>query len=306
MKRRAGISLFLAIILTLLFYSCSGCGRLNTTIEKKPVTIGEIPIDNEGISTLVYVKQPEALLAIRKQIDSFYQHAPINATQKEISDNFEQIFIAEEAYTVQLLQEIYKQSSLETIRALKAEDAAYQTYHDALIKAFRKLNERLDGFDGSAWPMAILVFAIDDTKMRQESLFGLINDTLKVATEGITPSHIQAEYSRFLGNLHEEAEYYSVKEQKKALQSDLKAWEKWMSTRATVSASLDGEQKQIYDRMTDYIMKGKFLAVNNEYQGYTICPDYVCQLRLNYSNTLDEIIATCFSDRLREFFTKNN
>lgn len=79
-----------------------------------------------------------------------------------------------------------------------------------------------------------------------------------------------------------------------------------MSTRATVSATLDGEQKQIYDRMTDYIMKGKLLAVNNEYQGYTISPDYVCQLFLNYSNTLDEITATCFSDRLREHLAEGN
>ena len=228
----------------------------------------------------------------------------MNETQTEINDSYGQIFNLEKAYTEQLLQEIYKKSSQKTIRALKAEDVAYQAYHDALINAFRKLNERLDGFDGSAWPMSILAFAIEDTKMRQESLFGLINDTLNVATEIITRSHIQSEYSRFMGNLHEEAEYYSVNEQKKALQSDQKAWEKWMSTRATVSSTLDGEQKQIYDRMTNYIMKGKLLAINNEYQGYVLCPFYIWELRLDYSNTLDEITATCFTDRLREYIGK--
>lgn len=306
MEHRAGITILLSIIPTLLFYSCSGCSRTNAVLEDGTLTIENRTVVKEELSTPVYVAQPIELLAIRRQLDSLYQYDPINATQKEINDSFKQILIREKAYTEQLLHEIYKQSSQKTIRELKAEDAAYQTYHAALINAFRKLNERLDGFDGSAWPMAILSFAIDDTKLRQESLFCMINDTLKVAVEKVAPFHIQSEYSRFLGNLHEEVGYYSVKEQEDALQSEQKAWEKWMSTRARVSSSLDDNQKQIYDRMTDYIMKGKLLAINNEYQGFTMCPDYICRLCLNYSNTLDEITKTCFSDRLREYFAKDN
>ena len=224
----------------------------------------------------------------------------------EINYNCEQIFIAEKAYTEQLLQEIYRQSSPQTIRVLKAEQTAYLAYHDALVNSFITLFERPNGLSGSCLPMSILEFSIDDMKMRQESLFGLINDTLTVAVEQITPSYIQAEFSRFKGVLGEDEESYPLKDKLRALQSDQKAWEKWMTTRATVSSTLEGEQKQIYDKMTNYIMKGKLLAINNQYEGYVVCPYYIWRLRLDYSNTLDEIQATCFSDRLEDYYAKDN
>lgn len=201
----------------------------------------------------------------------------------------------------QLLKEIYKKSSCETIRALQAEQAAYLAYHDVLVNAFRVLYERLDGMDGSAWPMEVIGFSIADTRMRRESLFCLIKDTLTFDTERITRSHIAAEFSRFKGGQDMAEEYHSREERVKALNQDERAWNKWMSARANVSSTLRGENKRAYDKMTNYIMKGKLLAVNNEYAGYLVGPYYVNDLQYDYTNTLEEIQASCYLERLREF-----
>ena len=74
-----------------------------------------------------------------------------------------------------------------------------------------------------------------------------------------------------------------------------------MSARANVSSTLRGEKKRAYDKMTNYIMKGKLLAVNNEYAGYLVGPYYVNDLQYDYTNTLEEIQASCYLERLREF-----
>jgi hypothetical protein len=225
----------------------------------------------------------------------------------------------QEFYDRVLVRESIRQSSPSIVNALEKEEMAWQSYHKELDSTFRVLDGNPSGAVGSAWPMAISGIAKDNAEMREESMldyyYALTNSVEDITRReeckcrngqenqgGFSDEDVLYEYRLFMNTLVEEECYYPVSERQRALERDLKAWEKWMKCRRSVSSLLTDQGKYAYDISTEKIRRHKYIMLKNRYQGYGLTSGDVLECLIPYTASDEEARGPSFDERWEALF----
>lgn len=171
---------------------------------------------------------------------------------------------------------------------LEKDLAMWENYKDAALESYRRIN--MGGFCGSAAPLGMADFAYD--------LVGQLLASFAYEGEAhmqVTDQMVDDAYDRFLNfgiDTCESDGDYPLKEKRACLQSDKKAWSRWMLHRARVAGKLTGADRERYERNTNELRRMKLIQLKNQYQ------DYGLQSDEDFDRMLD---ADCTDEQLRQY-----
>jgi len=226
----------------------------------------------------------------------------------------------QEVYTELMVREAIRHASPPVAKALADEEQAYQSYHSKVFEAFKMIDGDKDGFDGSAWGMAISGILKDDAEQRETSFadfYFALTDSLDYEVRHrrsvigsyelkkqapYTQEKVLKEYRRFMGSFKDDGYHYPVPKRKKALLNEMEAWKKWMRSREAVSSLLSGLCKEAYDNATNNACRFKYIMLKNCYAGYGITSDDVLELIIPYTASDEELNGPNFIERWNEHF----
>jgi hypothetical protein len=108
-------------------------------------------------------------------------------------------------------------------------------------------------------------------KLRSISQHGLYLQTqgvnISFSKTNFTPDMISEAYSAFINAVGED-EYNDKKaDYQKALQKEQGCWDEWMECRESVSKKLIGDEKDVYDKSSNQMMRTKLYQLKNQNQG---------------------------------------
>lgn len=224
----------------------------------------------------------------------------------------------EEFYCRMMRREAVHHSTARVAKALEKESLAWETYHNQLDSTFRVLDSE-NGM-ASAWSMAISGILFDDAETRRISLddfYFALTDSLDYEIRHkrsriseyeihhytkMPEGKVLQEYKSFINILKEsDIEYASpLSERKKALEDEMKAWEKWIQSRKAVSSILTGFVKDAYDNSTNTVIRAKFIMLKNRYQGYGLTSNDVMECLIPYDASDEEMSGPSFDVRWDE------
>lgn len=224
----------------------------------------------------------------------------------------------EEFYCRMMKREAVRHSTTRVAKALEKENQAWEAYHAQLDSTFRILDSE-NGM-ASAWSMAISGIRYDDAGTRRISLddfYFALTDSLdyeirhkrsriseyEIHHHTIIPeSKVIQEYRSFINILTDsDIEFASpLSERKKALEDEMKAWEKWIRSRKAVSSLLTGFVKDAYDNSTNHVIRAKYIMLKNRYQGYGVTSNDVQECLIPYGASDEEMNGPSFDVRWKE------
>ena len=180
-------------------------------------------------------------------------------------------------------------------RVLEMEKQAYDSFYTAAYKTFEKTQMDPDGWDGSAASMAYSDMSKELAGPRNRSIIPFylaITDPENAPEEDrhaiITDEMLSDEYEAFLESLEPMDGRYPLDEQQTALKAERAAWDKWMEVRQTVSGSLSGTEKEIWDNCTNNLKRSHLISLKNRYEGMGIWSD----------SELEKLLRESCSDRI--------
>ena len=224
----------------------------------------------------------------------------------------------EEFYCRMMHREAVRHSTARVAKALEIENQAWEAYHAQLDSTFRVLDSE-NGM-ASAWSMAISGILFDDAGTRRISLddfYFALTDSLDYEIRHkrsriseyeihhytkMPEGKVLQAYKSFINILKEsDIEYASpLSERKKALEDEMKAWEKWIQSRKAVSSILTGFVKDAYDNSTNTVIRAKFIMLKNRYQGYGLTSNDVMECLIPYDASDEEMSGPSFDVRWEE------
>lgn len=162
---------------------------------------------------------------------------------------------------------------------LEMEERAYDTFYSAAYETFEKTQMSPDGMNGSAAMMAYASIQEEVAVQRNRSIVPLyltVTDPENVKAPEwhalITDRMLSDEYDSFVKSLEQNEYAYPIEEQKAALKTERKAWDRWMDMRVKVSNRLQGASKDVWDNCTNNLKRSHLIALKNRYTGHGACP----------------------------------
>lgn len=208
-----------------------------------------------------------------------------------------------EFYCRTLLREIPTSAQLR--RALIKESKAWNRYRDDVESAYMLIEGSASGINGSSWDMEVCDFVKGNNEMRSV----LLEDLLAITEESfqhqkpdayIDNGMIQRERAKFSSNLDEDIDSFPINQRRKALNTEIASWFRWIDSLSAIRNLLPDSQKEYFDTSIQKVYRYKFIMLKNMYQGFGITSQSILDCLVPFDTDARGLYGPSFADKWKE------